>query len=195
MQQELPNYHCVSSGTPFYNQTGLVTFLKEKPLSSQINYFKLSFQHNVTEWFLRKGYITIKTKLGGHEFTIINTHLYAAFSTGAEVITEKQFSEIIRVATQDNVILCGDLNLKEEIMDGINRGTFSRLCDSQYTLDANNPYGNKRFNKLNMEKKPGSKKIDYFLYKGNFKTAANYETIKAPFVSDHYPMFCRTSFS
>src|SRR3989338_2249372 len=127
LKQELPNYYCVSSGTPFYNQSGLVTFLKEKPLSSKVNYFKLSFQHNVTEWFLRKGYITAKIKLGGHELTIINAHLYAAFSTGAEVITEKQFSEIMREAIQDNVILCGDLNLKEETMESINQGIFSRL--------------------------------------------------------------------
>jgi endonuclease/exonuclease/phosphatase family metal-dependent hydrolase len=195
LRQSLPGYHCISSGTPLYNQSGLALFLKEKPLFSEIKHFERSLGHNGTEWLLRKGYISAKVLLGGKEYTVIDTHLYAAFSRAGKTVTESQFREVVRNAPQGNTIICGDLNLEDEAVSRINEGIFSRLCDEERTLDGKNPYSNKRFNKLNMKKRPEGKKIDYMLYKGIAGTAIEYKVVKAPLVSDHYPMFCKIHFS
>src|SRR3989344_5921156 len=166
LKQKLTDYHCVSSGSLFYNQSGLVIFLKEKPLSSHVNFFKLSFHHNFTEWFLRKGYVETDIKRNGDKWTIINTHLYAAFSKKTEKVIDEQFLELASKISGMNIILCGDLNLEEEKFEKLNQGKFSRLCDSQNTSDINNPYSRKRFNSFIIGNK--SKKIDYITYKSGF---------------------------
>ena len=192
LKQKLTNYHCVSSGSLFYNQSGLAIFLKEKPLSFRVNFFKLSFRHNFTEWFLRKGYIEANIKINGVKWTIVNTHLYAAFSKKTEIIIEKQFLELISKISGTDVFLCGDLNLEEGKFEKLNQGRFSRLCDLQNTSDVNNPYARKRFNSFIIGNK--SKKIDYLIYKSGPAVQSEYEVIKKPFVSDHYPMFCQATF-
>lgn len=192
LKQKFSDYHCVSSGSSFYNQSGLVIFLKEKPISHKTNHFKLSLKQNFTEWFLRKGYIEVSIKLNGIEWKIVNTHLYAAFSKKTEIIIEEQFLELVSKIQEKNVILSGDLNLSEEKFNELNQGKFSRLCDSQNTSDINNPYGHARFNYFIMGNK--SKKIDYIIYKSALSAESKHEMIKAPFVSDHYPMFCQVSF-
>lgn len=191
LKRQLPDYYCVSSGTSFYNQSGLVFFSKEKPLSSEIYYFKRSLKQNFTEWFLRKGYITVKIDLGGQEWTVINTHLYAAFSSGAEIITEQQFEEMVH-ARGSNTILCGDLNLEKEALERLNQGVFSQLCNAEFTLAADNPYSTKLFNRLGMRKNR-SKKIDYVLYKGQRRITSECQVITQPFVSDHFPILCKTT--
>ncbi|MFZ2150193.1 MAG: endonuclease/exonuclease/phosphatase family protein [Minisyncoccia bacterium] len=188
LKKRLPQYFFISSETLFYNQSGLVTLLKQKPLHHRIKFFKLSFRHNLTEIFFHKGYITANIEINGEKWTIVNTHLYAAFSKKTEIITREQFDNIILTAQETSVILSGDLNLTEEKFNQINQEKFSRLCDSQITLgDPNNPYAYKRFNKFMVK----NKKIDYMLYYYNKALNSKYEIVKTPFVSDHYPMFCK----
>lgn len=191
LAQNLQGYFLISSKSPIYNQSGLVTFVKKQPLSSEINFFKLSFRQNFTEWILRKGYITVVIELGGKKFTIVNTHLYASFSKFAKIIPEKQLANLMNSIPNNNVILCGDLNLGENEIEQINQDKFVRLCNSEPTSDIKNIYCHKRFNKFMSNK---SKKIDYFFFGKKLPEKFQYEIIKSPFVSDHYPMFTHINF-
>lgn len=188
LRKRLPQYFFIYSKTAFYNQSGLLTLLKQEPKDSQIKFFKLSGRHNVTELFFHKGYITADMEINGEKWIVVNTHLYAAFSKNAEAITEEQFAELMLTLSKKNIILCGDLNLVEEKFSKINQGKFSRLCNSEITFgDSHNPYAYKRFNKFMVK----NKKIDYILYKSTLAPRYQYELLKTPFVSDHYPLYAQ----
>ena len=192
LKDELSDYTALSSGSMIYNRSGLVTFTKPRPASSKIGFFKLSIKHNPTEWFLHRGYIKVDLKLNNHDFSIINTHLYAPFSTRAKAITEHQFEELIKnIPSSGSVLISGDLNIDEQKFAKMNQDKFLRLCDSQPPSDAKNPYSYGRFNRLMSHE---NKKIDYMLFRGKILPKSEYQLIQAPFVSDHYPMFCRLNF-
>jgi len=70
----------------------------------------------------------------------------------------------------------------------ISEGKFFRLCNSEPTSDMGNPYCHERFNKFISNE---SKKIDYLLFRGKSPEKVDFEIIKSPFVSDHYPMFVK----
>jgi endonuclease/exonuclease/phosphatase family metal-dependent hydrolase len=188
LEEKLPNYTFIFSKTPFWNQSGLVTILKQAPLNYKVNFFKLSRHHNFTEFFLRKGYITTEVMLEDEKWYLINTHLYAAFSGKGAKITEEEFTELVSKLPSTNVLLCGDFNFEEQKFNELNSGRFSRMCNSEITFGGDgNPYARARFNAL-MKK---NKKIDYLLYKSPSILNTEYEVIKSPFVSDHYPMYAK----
>lgn len=188
LKQKLPKYFSTSSKTLFYNQSGLVIFIKQHPAFQKVNFFKLSLDQNFTEWFLHKGYISIDFELGNKKFTLINTHLYAPFSKSTKNIPEEQLELVADLTLKENTIICGDFNLEEEKVEKILGQKFVRICNSEPTSDGKSPYSYKRFNKYMSHQ---SKKIDYIFFKNTTPVKFDYRLIKNPFVSDHYPMFCK----
>lgn len=188
LKRRLALYHCVSSGSRLYNQSGLVTFLKAKPISSRMTFFKRSVRHNATEWIARKGYLEVDIEIQGVTRTIVNTHLYAAFTIQAESIAEEQFSELVSKVSTIQSITCGDLNLSEAEFEKVNEGRLQRLCDSQNTFDELNPYKHQKFNAIATGIEGG--KIDYMTYANMTISHVEYRVIKNPFVSDHYMTHC-----
>ncbi len=191
LKEKLSGYFFIYAQTTFYNQSGLVTILRQEPKDYKVNFFKLSPHHNFTEFFLHKGYITTDIELNGENWTVTNTHLYAAFTKKTEVIIENQFKELVSKMPNSKVVICGDLNLSEDKIQELGGEKLKRFCDSQNTSDINNPYAHARFNSWIIGNK--SKKIDYMLYKNSTVIDSQYEIIKTPFVSDHYPMFAKAN--
>jgi len=185
LKRSLPEYHFISAQTPLYNQSGLVTLLKNPSVSFRLHFFKRSAAHNFTELFLRKGYLLTEVQLQGHKLTIINTHLYASFSEKSRIIAQEQLQEVIRSARAENTFLCGDLNMEEEAVKKICSANFFQLCGSQNTRDNANPYCYKRFNALMPNR---SSKIDYILCSNPKPAKISVRLMKEPLVSDHYPM-------
>ena len=191
LKMRLPEYNFIYANTLFYNQTGLLTLIRIKPIHVQVDYFGRSMKHNLAELLFNKGFISVDIKINNEKWSIFNTHLYASFSKNIETLN-KQLVTLFSNLPDANVILCGDLNIDEVQFLEFNQDKFFRLCDSTPTVDIANPYAYAKFNKYFMKDK--SKKVDYLLYRNSYTLRNEYEVIKSPVVSDHFPIFTCISF-
>jgi len=185
LKENLNEYHITSSKTKFYNQSGLVTLTKSKPLSTKIYFFE-PVRSNIAEVIGKKGYLIVDVPLPKSKLSIINTHLYTPLLSSGKKYPERQFEIIKKITGNREFLVAGDFNIDLANFTRINRNHFKQKCGKEDTLRSTNLYSYRRLNRLWREK---NKKIDYILLRTNKKASLKTRVIKNPIISNHFGMF------
>ncbi len=187
-KEELKKYDFVTSNDPWYERDGLITGVSSERsdleiISRETNQFPSNNASELTTKVTKKGYH--KIELEGNIF-IYNTHLYYPSNESKEVITKDQFKLLEERIGDEKAILVGDLDLREEAFMKINNlFKYADKPTEEISRSSLNPYTKSRANKY---VEPDTKR-DYVLAtkKGNIIISSK-EIIKAPYVSDHFPI-------
>jgi endonuclease/exonuclease/phosphatase family metal-dependent hydrolase len=190
LKKHLKNYHLVSSKSIFLNKSGLVTFLKHRPILCEFHQFEITKKHSPLERVASKGLLRSQFYKAGRLFNVINTHIYETIDKEKIMIKQDQAEIVLNWALNHNpTIVAGDLNTNPAELEKFfeNFVTEERL---QETYSEENEYTQKLFNHLSNKNGVHYAKPDYVFLnlkskKANIKTRA----IKDPLVSDHYPLF------
>ncbi len=111
IKTRLKNYHLVTPKSIFYNKSGLVTLLKQRPLKSQFHQFGITKEFNTIERFAGKGFLKTQFAFKGNLFTVINTHIYQSEDEKRLELKLNQIKEVVKKARKHNpTIIAGDLN-------------------------------------------------------------------------------------
>jgi endonuclease/exonuclease/phosphatase family metal-dependent hydrolase len=151
LKAALPEYQFISSSSPTFNVSGLVTGTRMRISVSQYQFPKTK-EYSLIEKYGGKGYHTVT--LG--QLLLINTHLYAATNTFEQSISVYQFKLLAELFRKQRGILIGDLNLEQEKIKTA-QSVFNYSATT-CTLSATNRYANMGFNKTSV-----NKTIDYML--------------------------------
>lgn len=187
LKEKLPRYLVVASslGSAF-NWGGMVTLLDSTKVSYKSHsytYFPQQGIQFIHERIAHKGVLTVVVSIGGQEWKITNTHLFAPHSLKQEDITISQFLRLPRPTSyEDRHLLCGDLNLDPEKVYRIAAAAGWRIdCNLEPTISRDNPYQLMLANRFNNN----TFKCDYILFPGgNLQTEVIREEL-----SDHYGLW------
>jgi endonuclease/exonuclease/phosphatase family metal-dependent hydrolase len=186
LKKEFSDYFAVSLNKGLLNKTGLVTLSKLKPDSVDFCFFKKTKYYSLVESFGKKGYQKISFTAGSKKFVFINTHLYDPLKGSKEKITAEQFNEIKNNCKDKNLILAGDLNIKESDFTLLNSGFFYNKQYKKINRCVLNKYQKIRFNRF----EEYNNNVDYILpkQKNNKRLEFKIKIIKLPIISDHFPI-------
>lgn len=179
-----------SGKNSFYNKGGMVTLTKAIPEYAEFFPFKRTIWHNPIEWIACKGCLKVRADYGGKRATILNTHVYRAYTKSGEKISISQVESLKGLTDDDSCInlALGDLNIDLITFLAMNNCYFSMDHDNSDTVSSKNIYSNMRFNMFN----PNDEKVDHVLKRGEGTLES--KVLKEMQISDHYPMLSEISF-
>lgn len=181
IKEHFKDYFIITTRKKFFNNAGLVTLSKIKPLSAKIKYFDITKKHNFLEKLGRKGYHMLEIPVAKKIYTFVNTHLYCPRSDKEMEITSRQFCEIKNATKEQEAILTGDLNIEEDKFVDLNANHFYYKPIGEITICNNNKYHQKMINKH----LKADMKADYSLIKSKAKRMIS-DVVRTPVISDHF---------
>lgn len=191
IRRKLKKYHLVSSGSKFFNKSGLVTLSIHKPIYTNFHPFNVTPKYSFSEFLARKGLLTANLRKGNKLFSIVNTHTYGGNKgkRGQRIKTKQLRILKEQITLEYPVITAGDFNTtpgklfqfaKDFISD-------SKVVPTQSRSDK---YTKRRFNRIENRKKKRFYKLDYVLLRTKSENSyIKTNTINSPQISDHRPVF------
>jgi len=187
----LKKYHVVSPRSIIFNNSGLVTLIKQKPDSWKYYQHKMSGLR-LTELLANKGYLEVNITLSGKSLTIINTHVYQSNNEDDLKVKVAQTRKLLGTSRKHNpTIISGDFNMRPEELSGLIK---SMVKDSKIlkTYVSENRFTFKAFNQIMNWKGIYNETPDYVFLHSRAKTAkVAIEVVTKPVVSDHYPILAK----